>query len=414
MIQLLPHQQSVLEQTNDFHRVAYYLDMGLGKSFLGSEKMHQLGAPFALVICQKSKVDDWAAHVQEHYDYNVYVFNRQSISDIPEHSVLIINYDLAWRRPELLRLSNYTLILDESSCIKNETRQRSKFILKLKPDNVILLSGTPTGGKYEELWSQCQLLGWAISKRLYWQQFIITKTLNVGGCPIKVVTGYQQVDRLKAKLREYGAVFMKTEEVLDLPETMEQIINVPITKEYRRFKKDRVIDINGKTLVGDTPLTQLLYLRQLAGMYNENKIECLTDLIQSTGDRLIVFYNFDFEYGFIRNLCEEKGNPISVVNGKLKDLRAYEEHSNSVTLVQYQAGAMGLNLQLANKIIYFSLPLSSELWMQSKKRIHRIGQTKTCFYYYLLTKGTIEPKILETLQQRKDFTDRLFKEVDHD
>ncbi|AFM40304.1 DNA/RNA helicase, superfamily II, SNF2 family [Desulfosporosinus acidiphilus SJ4] len=414
MIKLLPHQQSVLEQTKAFHRVAYYLDMGLGKSFVGSEKMHQLKTPFTLVICQKSKIDDWAAHFREHYDYNVYSFNKQFISEIPEHSVLVINYDLAWRRSELLKLSNYTLILDESSCIKNETRRRSKFILKLKADNAILLSGTPTGGKYEELWSQCQLLGWAISKRLYWQQFVKTKILEVGGCPIKVVTGYKNVDRLKAKLRDYGAVFMKTEEVLDLPKTMDQIVNIAITKEYRRFKKDRVIDINGKTLVGDTPLTQLLYLRQLAGMYNENKIERLTDLIQSTGDRLIVFYNFDLEYGVIRNLCEKTGKQVSVVNGKLKDLKAYEEHSDSVTLVQYQAGAMGLNLQLANKIIYFSLPLSSELWMQSKKRIHRIGQTQTCFYYYLLTKGTIEPKILETLQQRKDFTDRLFKEVDHD
>lgn len=411
MIQLLPHQQLVFEQTKEFHRVAYYLDMGLGKSFLGSEKMYQLGTPMALVVCQKSKVDDWTMHFREHYDYHVISFNKQSIYEILEHSVLIINYDLAWRRPELLKLSNFTLILDESSCIKNETRRRSKFILKLQPDNVILLSGTPTGGKYEELWSQCKLLGWNISKRLFWKQFIVTKTLDIGGCPIKVVTGYKNVDRLKTKLREYGAVFMKTEDVLTLPETMDQMVNVKTTKEYRQFKKDRVIEINGKTLIGDTPLTRLLYLRQLAGMYNENKIERLTELFQSTGDRLIVFYNFDLEYGIIKLLCEKTGKSVSTINGKLKDLEAYEEYSDSVTLVQYQAGAMGLNLQRANKMIYFSLPLSSELYQQSRKRIHRIGQIKTCFYYYLLTTGSIEHKILDTLKQRKDFTDRLFEEV---
>lgn len=89
--------------------MAYYLDMGLGKSFLGSEKMHQLRTSITLIVCQKSKVDDWVAHYREHYDYNVIVFNKQSLSEISEHSVLIINYDLIWRRPELLRLTNFTL-----------------------------------------------------------------------------------------------------------------------------------------------------------------------------------------------------------------------------------------------------------------------------------------------------------------
>ena len=64
---------------------------------------------------------------------------------------------------------------------------------------------------------------------------------------------------------------------------------------------------------------------------------------------------------------------------------AYECVENSVTFIQYQAGAMGGNFQKANKIIYYTLPLgkgSCDLWEQSKKRIHRIGQDKSCFYYY--------------------------------
>ena len=101
--------------------------------------------------------------------------------------------------------------------------------------------------------------------------------------------------------------------------------------------------------------------------------------------------------------------PISIINGKEKDLTAYEESADSITFVQYQAGAMGLNLQKANKIIYFSLTDRSELYEQSKKRIHRIGQETTCFYYQLLCPGTIEEDILATLQMRKDYTDELFK-----
>ena len=70
---------------------------------------------------------------------------------------------------------------------------------------------------------------------------------------------------------------------------------------------------------------------------------------------------------------------------------------------------MGLNLQKANRVIYFTLPDKSELFEQSKARIHRIGQTRTCFYYYLLSRDTIEEDVLETLKKRKDYTDELFK-----
>ena len=59
VISLYPHQQQALDETAGLNKVAYYLDMGLGKTFVGSEKMKQLGAKVNLVICQKSKIDDW-------------------------------------------------------------------------------------------------------------------------------------------------------------------------------------------------------------------------------------------------------------------------------------------------------------------------------------------------------------------
>ena len=73
---------------------------------------------------------------------------------------------------------------------------------------------------------------------------------------------------------------------------------------------------------------------------------------------------------------------------------------------------MGLNLQKANRIIYFTLTEKSELFEQSKKRIHRIGQTRPCFYYLLLCEGSIEEHILKTLDMRRDYTDELFKEYE--
>ena len=93
-------------------------------------------------------------------------------------------------------------------------------------------------------------------------------------------------------------------------------------------------------------------------------------------------------------------------------MEAYENEDDSVTLVQYQAGAMGLNLQKANKIVYFTLTDKSELFEQSKKRIHRIGQSQTCFYYLMMCRNSIEEAVYETLQKRKDFNDELFKKYE--
>ena len=407
--------------------------------------MKQLGARVNLVVCQKSKIDDWINHFSE--NYGVAVFNLTNKEEFktfdlwanakpPSKAVKvvvvgIINYELAFRRPQLKKLHDFTLMLDESSMIQNEQAKRSKFILKLRPKNVILISGTPTGGKYEKLWSQCHLLGWPISKKTYWNQFIDTEIKDFNGFPIKVVKGYKNVERLKDKLRQYGAVFMKSDEVFDLPQQVDTTIKVNTTKEYRKFRKESIISLNTYKnqfiewkdgndvtphieLVGDTTLTKMLYERQLCGQYNKEKLNAFKDLLESTNDRLIVFYNFWDELKVLEDVAISLNRPISVVNGKATVLDGYENYNDSVSFIQYQAGAMGLNLQKANKIVYFTPPLSSELCEQSKKRIHRIGQEKTCFYYYLTCKGSIEEKIYATLAMRKDYTERLFENEESD
>lgn len=381
--------------------------------------MKELGARINLIVCQKSKVQDWYEHVQMYYTKNcVYdltnktqleFFMSQVDFEVPNLMIGVINYDLIFRRPELGSLKDFTLMLDESSLIQNETSKRSKFILKkLKPQNVILLSGTPTGGKYEKLWSQCYLLGWKISKDAFWDTYVKYHFDDQNGFPFKVVDGYKNVERLKRKLREHGAVFMKSEEVFDLPSQIDSKIYVPTTKEYRKFRKDSIIRYDDIEFIGDTTLSKMLYERMLCGFANEDKLAALRDLLESTDDRVIIFYNFNSELDKLQEVCSDR--PVSIINGNTKDLSAYEKSENSVTLIQYQAGAMGLNLQKANKIVYFTPPLSSELFEQSKKRIHRIGQEKLCFYYYMICRGSIEEKIYRTLAMRRDYTERLFEE----
>ncbi|MBO0450781.1 DEAD/DEAH box helicase [Candidatus Enterococcus murrayae] len=409
LVKLFKHQEEALNETYEKNRVAYYLDMGLGKTFVGSEKLWELNTPYNLVVCQKSQISDWKEHFETYYqEYKVIVYEKQSLEIIPPESVLIINYDKAWRRDELTRLEDFTLLLDESSMIKNERSNRSKFVLeKLHPNNVILLSGTPVSGKYEEIVSQVNLLGWKISKDLFLKQYTEREWDEIDG-GYKIV-GYKNVDRLKRKLTKYGAVFMKTEEVFDLPPQNHINVNVKNTKLYKEFSKHHIAEYEGETIVGDTPASAKMYLRQFAGFMNKNKVQRLKELIQSTNDRLIVFYNFKKEYEIISQLCEELERPVSTVNGQMRDLSAYEEKNNSITLIQYKAGARGLNLQKSNKIIYFTLTDESELFEQSKKRTHRIGQDQPCFYYYLLSEGSIEWRMLQVLKEYKDYTDELFE-----
>ena len=417
-MQLYEHQAEALEATKDLNRVAFYHDMGLGKTFTGAEKMRQLGGRVNLVICQKSKIDDWYDHFETHYENWVEPIFKLSYSSQLDVClwewktggccVGIINYDLIFRRPELLKMHFDTIMLDESSMIQNETAKRTKAILKLKTDNVILLSGTPTGGKYEKLYSQLKLLGWNISKTQYYSEFVETRQIDMGGFKIPVVTGYKNVGRLKRKMRQYGCNFLKTDEVFDLPAQTFTDIKINTSKEYRTFRKNKIVSVSGRELIGDTTLTQMLYERQLCGAYNAEKLAAFADILDSTNDRLIVFYNFNAELDELKAICEKYKRPVSEVNGSTKDLKGYESAGDSITLIQYQAGAMGLNLQKANKIIYFSPPLSSELYEQSKKRIHRIGQERPCFYYRLICKNSIENEIYKTLEMRRDYTEKLF------
>lgn len=423
-VNLFPHQVKALQETEQFNKVGYFLDMGLGKTFVGSEKAKELKKPL-LLVCQKSKIEDWVTHLvdicgfdaydltdKKELDYFLQVMNGDK--EVASMTSGIINYELSFRRPDLLKLKDFTLMLDESSLITNPSAKRTKFIDKLNPSNVILLSGTPIGGKYEKLWSQLHLLGWNISKDLFYKQYVVEEWIEDGdsGFKMRVIVGYKNVDRLKAKLKQYGCIFMKTEEVFDLPEQVVIPVMVTNTKEFRYFMRNSVVTIEDKKLIGDTRLTKRMYARQLCGQYSKAKLTAFQNLVESTDDRLIVFYNFNKELARMKAIVEDLEKPISIVNGSVKDLSAYENQSNSVTFVQYQAGAKGLNLQKANKIIYFTLPQNPEDFEQSKKRIHRIGQKNNCFYYYLMVRNSVEEDILETLKMRKEYDDELFKKYE--
>lgn len=112
--------------------------------------MKQLNENLNIIVCPKSVVDTWESHIKIYYpEYQV--FKHKLPEELLNKTVIIINYDLIWRRQEFKKLKNYTLILDESQFIKNSTTARTKFIMKLNFKNLILCSGTPTRRKIRRI-----------------------------------------------------------------------------------------------------------------------------------------------------------------------------------------------------------------------------------------------------------------------
>lgn len=415
---LFKYQEEALERVHGKRRCAFYHDMGLGKTFTGATKLIGMGCMVNLVVCQKSKIGDWLDHLRDVEHVKAYdlttgdaaMFRELAVFNSPFQIFGVVNYDLLFRR-DWSYLNDYGLMFDESSLLQNKSSKRTKAAMRLSDgaDALVLLSGTPTDGKYERLWSQLHMLGWQIDEKLFWRQYVETETTMDEGFPVTKVVGYKNEERLVRKMRQCGCDFLKTEDVLDLPEQTFVRVAVPVSKEYREFARKHVVEAFGREFVGDTVFGDMTAKRMLAGAYSEAKAGAFGDILDSTSRRLVVFYNFDCELEAIEAELDRRGRPWSLLSGKSHELESFRQCGDGVAIVQYQAGAMGVNLQEANVCVYFSPPLASSLFEQSKKRIHRVGQDEPCTYYMLKSRGTIEEKIYSTLAKRQDYTERLFE-----
>lgn len=411
-MELYDYQQKIIDDTACTNKVAYYLEMGCGKTLVGSTKACSMGVK-TLVVAPKSTIQQWIEHYKEqHSNWYTYDLSKPKqlkafISD--PKGVGFITYGLVWRRKELNELKGFTLMLDESHNVCNPTSKQTKGIMKLKYENLILLSGTPNGGAYEKLYTQMKMLGYKSNKKQFEDRYCNMFEMNNGGIKFKVlskVNPYKNLDELNRILREdLHCVFMKTDDVLTLPEQRFIECDIAVQKEYKTFLKEDYIDLGEKEYVADSPTNKLLYSRYLCGLDNPNKVEYLKTLLDGITDKVIIFYNFEDELQLLRKTIKLK---TFVCNGAIKQVTEFRDFvGQSVLLVQYQAGATGLNLQFCNKIIYFSLPLSSNLFEQSKARTWRNGQKHKCTYW-LLTSG-VECDILKSLNNKQDYNIKLFK-----
>lgn len=413
---LYAHQVDVLGKLYKHNRCAMFLEMGTGKTITGAIKAASYHAPI-LIVCPKTVMQQWFDCFKDwqpewsRYDLTKKKQLDQFITDDNNLRMGVINYESCWRRPELQKMKGLTLMLDESQAIANNTSKQTKGIMKLDYKNVILLSGTPaSNARYDKLYTQLKMLGLNMNKRSYEDRYCNFFEMEKAGIKFRVLSKtkpYKNVDELKRVMKDLGCVFMKTEEVIDLPQ--QRFIDVPVKKSkyYKTFEKDGYVDCGEVEYISNGPAHDMLYLRQLCN--SSEKLDMLKTLLESTNDRVIIFYNFDIELKLLQQLVSKLKRPISYINGHEKQLNCYNDFEDSVTLVQYQSGSAGVNLQKANKMIYYSPPIKSDFFEQSKKRIHRIGQDSKCTYWKLITANSIEQKIYNTLDLKRDYTDELFR-----
>lgn len=410
---LYKYQHDIIDNLKPYNKCALYLEAGCGKTHTSSHKAVSYNVPI-IVVAPKAVIPQWFEHFKDnHPEWLLYdLSKKQQLADFvhaeAQNRCGIITYGLVWRRPELLKMKGYTLILDESHNICNPTSKQSKGVMKLKYDNLILLSGTPNGGSYEKLYTQMKMLGYKPNKKQFEDRYCNMFTMETGGVKFKVLSKtkpYKNLDELNRILRDdLHCVFLKTNDVHELPE--QRFIDVPIavSKEYQKFLKDDYIDLGDREYIAGSPTDKLLYSRYLCGVDNKNKLDVLTTLLEGIEDRVIIFYNFKIEHDVLTKICKK---PVFTCDGSVKEIDKFKSIDNSVLLVQYQAGATGLNLQFCNKVIYFSPTLSSNLYEQSKARTWRIGQNNKCTYW-LLTCG-VERDIMYSLDTQQDYTLKLFK-----
>ena len=362
---------------------------------------------------------DWQEDLKKELDMDSIILNKGTAKNrvlLEENSsAFIINFESAWRLKELLKWVDFdtTILVDESQKIKNPQSSIGKFAQRLRKrtNYKIILTGTPQSQGYIDYYNQLYFTNtWDIKFTDFKKMFCIFEDQYFNGYTVKTLVGYKNKETLDKIINE-NCVFYEREIGDDMiPTDIIQKFDKP--KKYDFFKKHRVWE----DVMADSAGKLFATLRTICSgnieeyEVDDQKIKWLDDLLDCINDRLVVFYNFNVERDRIIKLLKKKKIPYSEYSGRTKSFDEFKNNEKSVALCQYKSASTGINdLVVSNKCVFYSLPTEYIDFIQSKKRLDRIGQTKKPLFYYLICKDTIEEKIYWRLMQGKDFDDKMFQ-----
>lgn len=407
-------------------------DMGLGKTlqsiawvlWLRSRKKE--GGPHlpVLVVCPKSVLDVWALEFNKAAPHlRVLVLHDRDLFDPnlvqTQIDVLVVNYTQMRNVIEEFGAIRWlAAILDEGQQIKNPDSQTARAARQLRADNRLVLTGTPLENRLLDLWSLMTFATpGALGERAYFHRHFDRRK------------DARASERLAARLRPFLLRRTKSQVARDLPSRSEENMLCEMSGRQAELYKEElaraqhlVLSSSGFDMVNRRRfaiLQALTRLRQICchpglidpGAANEEsaKLTATLDLIQelhAEGHKVLLFSQFVTMLKIIRAKLEELNLPFHWLTGASTDragiVRAFQEDEKaSVFLLSLKAGGSGLNLTAASYVILYDPWWNPAVENQAIDRAHRIGQTQPVMAYRMLTKSTIEEKIM-TLQHKKN------------
>lgn len=288
--------------------------------------------------------------------------------------------------------------------IKQPTSNRSKATYWATKDAsfFIGLSGTPLANGWIDFAGYSKIFGFTKGITEFKKKYCNIQTYK--GFP--EIIGYWREGELTKQWQAISKPLSR-ENATELPQRSFYTIKFKRPAKYIKYILDRKNDA-GEHL--DNPSLLAHSLRQVLA---PEKIDYLSDLLASTQDNIVVFYNYNSELALIKDMLKKKHKDKIVFeqNGQKHQIPTKEQWGkvqNSVTLAHYKSGSTGVEMQYANITIYFSPTYSYQEYEQSKGRVWRNGQEKKCIFYIFKTQNTIETDVWDCLRQKRDFSASLW------
>ncbi len=398
-------------------------DMGLGKTLQALAFLKARGGP-SLVVCPSSLVFNWIAEANKFVpDLKAVAIEgprrKEVLAKSGDADLLVTSYALLRLDIDHYRSREFEVVmLDEAQHIKNPDAQVSKAAFRLPGKHRFALTGTPIENSVKDLWSimNFAMPGYLGERTQFAERF--EKPLAKGDAP-------ELQRRLARRLKPVVKRRLKQEVAADLPEKIEQVRYCDLTAKQRKVyesilqeSRSLIFDAEGgrKRMLA---LTSLLRLRQaccdlrllnLPGVEQEDgsvKMEELEGLLQEAvagGHRVLIFSQFVQMLQGIVPMLMENGFEFCYLDGQTKNrgqvVTRFQESSIPVFLISLKAGGVGLNLTGADTVIHIDPWWNPAVEAQATDRAHRIGQERVVTSYKLITRNTVEEKIL-ALQDRK-------------
>ncbi len=400
-------------------------DMGLGKTiqsitFLLSEledgntadKPALIVAPASLVYNWKNEFSAFAPDLKVQVAAGTKTERESLLENAAAADVIITSYPLVRRDSQIYKKQSFSsMILDEAQAIKNSATKTAKTIKAIPAAKRFALSGTPIENSLDELWS-------------------LFDAIMPGFFPAKREFKKMSHDRIARMSRPFILRRMKQDVLSELPDKIESIHTSELTSEQKKLYLGYLDKIKGETmeaieeegfqksrmkiLAGLTRLRQIcchpsLFLENYEGDSGKMlELQELVDTSLANNQRILVFSQFSSMLKMIKADMESRGISVFYIDGNTKSQERVEmaerfnNGENDVFLISLKAGGTGLNLTGADTVILYDLWWNPAVEEQAAGRAHRMGQKKVVQVFRLIAEGTIEEKIHELQQKKKE------------